>query len=682
MAEKDIDLALSGGGFRAVLFHLGMVACLRDAGELRRLRSVAAVSGGSILAGHLLVRWEDYTHPDVDRFASAATELIQFTQRGIRNRIVRRLPWIMLAAHVPFKSLKPHWLLDSSSALLGRYYDRYLFGGALLSELTGAGRPLVRFVATNVTDAGLTCFSQHGYEFVDVDSTGSHSPFHTNSLPLSLAVTASSAYPALFPPLAIGEEDSGCPPGAFNPNPQLFTDGGVIDNLGIEALRLHGGPDARLLVLSDAGTSSMHAFGRPSSGLVRTGLRAADLMMFRIRQLSLLRSNLLLDAASVAPDRHARWISIAKAVDPDKVAISAPLGIQARLQRIRTDLDSFDSVEVQELLRHGYSAAAEALGFDAGAGASLVAMGVPPIDRARTRERETRLLRSSRRRIGLFRGKDWLAALYLSVGALALVLEALLVPAQYDFGRKKVSELRALRLIAAAPPTYDVGRAVPIIEDDRVQRGDNAGFRVLEEDRVWDLRKLQVSDRAASGTPGDPEVRGRSLLTRTARIRRDSSEASTYKFWYLTASKYFGAWSDTPGVALTVAHSSQKARSGTASDLDLYELRADVHEREVGKAFDLELSMETEDAFLHRADWWVGVRVADAVDDHVSIRVLFPSRLPYKTIASTKYLNETPIEKKTSDGVLVENQGRTDVAWMIDVPEATYTYRIQWDWQK
>jgi predicted acylesterase/phospholipase RssA len=680
MVEKDIDLALSGGGFRAVLFHLGVVACLRDAGELGRVRSAAAVSGGAILAAHLLVRWEDYTHPDSGRFASAATELIQFTQCGIRNRIVRRLPWIILGGRLTLKRLRSRWLFGSSSALLARYYDKYLFRGALLSELNEGGRPLVRFVTTNVTDPGLSCFSQNGYEFADVDTTGAHSPFHTNSLPLSLAVTASSAFPALFPPLAVSEEDSGCPPGAFTPNPQLFTDGGVIDNLGIEALRLHSGPVARLRILSDAGTSSMDAFARPSSGLWRTGMRAADLMMFRIRQLSLLRSHFFSDVPS-SLDHGARWIAISKALDPATIATCAPRGVQARLQRIRTDLDSFTSLEVQELVRHGYSVTAEALQFDAGGAPSLAAIGVPQIDRGRTREREAALLRGSRRRLGLFRGRDWLTALYVFIGALAILFEALLVPAQYDFARTKVSELRALQIIAVPPPTYDVKPSVPIVLDDRIERGDNPGFQVLDEHRVWDLRNLQVSD-GAHGNAREPEVRGRSLLTRTARIMRKSTEASTYKFWYLTSSKYFGAWSGTPGIVLEVAHSPKKARSGATQELNLYELRADVRDRPVGQAFDLELAMETENGFLKRADWWVGMRIVDAVDERVSMRVLFPTDLPYKTIASTKYLNETPIEKKTTDGVSVENERQTDVAWLIDVPEATYTYRIQWDWMK
>ena len=48
-------------------------------------------------------------------------------------------------------------------------------------------------------------------------------------------------------------------------------------------------------------------------------------------------------------------------------------------------------------------------------------------------------------------------------------------------------------IIAGSPPTYDAERSVPIVSDDRIERGDNPGFRVLDEHRVWDLRKLQVS---------------------------------------------------------------------------------------------------------------------------------------------------------------------------------------------
>lgn len=56
-----IGLALSGGGFRATLFHLGVVKLLRDVGLLKDVRRIGAVSGGSILAADLVLKWDKYT---------------------------------------------------------------------------------------------------------------------------------------------------------------------------------------------------------------------------------------------------------------------------------------------------------------------------------------------------------------------------------------------------------------------------------------------------------------------------------------------------------------------------------------------------------------------------------------------------------------------------------------------
>jgi predicted acylesterase/phospholipase RssA len=55
-----LGLALSGGGLRATVFHLGVVRFLRDAGLLRDVTHIASVSGGSILGAHLALNWEPY----------------------------------------------------------------------------------------------------------------------------------------------------------------------------------------------------------------------------------------------------------------------------------------------------------------------------------------------------------------------------------------------------------------------------------------------------------------------------------------------------------------------------------------------------------------------------------------------------------------------------------------------
>src|SRR5437899_5096963 len=52
-ATSKIGLALSGGGFRATLFHLGVVAAFRQLGRLKEVGVVSCVSGGSIIGAHL-----------------------------------------------------------------------------------------------------------------------------------------------------------------------------------------------------------------------------------------------------------------------------------------------------------------------------------------------------------------------------------------------------------------------------------------------------------------------------------------------------------------------------------------------------------------------------------------------------------------------------------------------------
>ena len=88
-------LALSGGGFRATLFHLGVVRFLRDAGLLGDITDIASVSGGSVLAAHLALNWDRYNGDD-EAFAGVAGEIVNFVRFDVRNHIVRRLPLLAL----------------------------------------------------------------------------------------------------------------------------------------------------------------------------------------------------------------------------------------------------------------------------------------------------------------------------------------------------------------------------------------------------------------------------------------------------------------------------------------------------------------------------------------------------------------------------------------------------------
>ena len=64
-------LALSGGGYRATLFHLGSLRRLNEIGWINRIQRMTAVSGGSLLVGFILSQC-----PNVfDRHAVLAEDL-------------------------------------------------------------------------------------------------------------------------------------------------------------------------------------------------------------------------------------------------------------------------------------------------------------------------------------------------------------------------------------------------------------------------------------------------------------------------------------------------------------------------------------------------------------------------------------------------------------------------------
>ena len=55
--EKRLGLALSGGGFRAAAFHLGVFRKLQELGLLWKIDLLTCVSGGSIAGGFLALNW-------------------------------------------------------------------------------------------------------------------------------------------------------------------------------------------------------------------------------------------------------------------------------------------------------------------------------------------------------------------------------------------------------------------------------------------------------------------------------------------------------------------------------------------------------------------------------------------------------------------------------------------------
>lgn len=221
--QKGIALALSGGGFRATLFHLGALWRLNELKLLQKLDRIASVSGGSITAGLLAKEWDRLGF--IDGKAGQFEPLIVAPLREFCRRTVDALA-IGEGLLLPWKSV--------SEAVQERY-DKHLFDGVSLQRLPD--RPHFVFMATNLQTGRAFRFSK---PYLGDYRLGL---IRDPALPLSLAVTASSAFPPVLSPVVL--ED--LPPfekvkGAdLHGDPRYtekiyLTDGGAYDNLGLETV--------------------------------------------------------------------------------------------------------------------------------------------------------------------------------------------------------------------------------------------------------------------------------------------------------------------------------------------------------------------------------------------------------------------------------------------------------------
>ena len=186
--SEGIGLALSGGGFRATLFHCGALWRLAELGYLGRLDRISSVSGGSITAGVLGLRWSTLR---ADGFALAS--LLEHVVTPLRAYCARNVdaPAIVGGLLVPFKSIPDFLVAD---------YADHLFRRATLQDLPDQPRFVIN--STNLATGVDFRFSKPyagDYRIGLVERP---------RFPLALAVAASSAFPPVLSPVVL-ETDPG-----------------------------------------------------------------------------------------------------------------------------------------------------------------------------------------------------------------------------------------------------------------------------------------------------------------------------------------------------------------------------------------------------------------------------------------------------------------------------------------
>ncbi|WP_281287326.1 patatin-like phospholipase family protein [Methylobacterium terricola] len=339
--EDGIGLCLSGGGFRAMLFHLGALTRLNEAGLLPQIDRVSSVSGGSVAAGALAVGWSR----------------LRFDERGVASNIREEvsLPLLALAqkwVDVPavLLGLLPRF---SAAGIAGRVYDAALFKGATLQDLPD--RPRFTFTATSLQTGALWRFAK---EYAAEYHVGE---WKRPDLRVADVVSASAAFPPYMSPAYVR-----VPPGAIAAlegadlhedgykGRLCLTDGGVYDNVGLEPIWKR----YRTILVSDGGRA-LPGNPLPRSNWFSQALRVSDIAL---QQGIFLRQRVLRGLDRMGERKLVSW-GIGEGVTahgPDN-----PLGFSEadtrRAAAVKTRLKRFPR-EIQEVvMKAGYAHADAAL---------------------------------------------------------------------------------------------------------------------------------------------------------------------------------------------------------------------------------------------------------------------------------------------------------------------------------
>lgn len=252
-----IGLALSGGGSRAIAFHLGCLRALNDTGVLHQVTTISSVSGGSVLAALYCTTPGDFAAFEARARAILRSGLVKpavrvalTTPEGAKAFIwtavvgldrfaafLLRRGWRFLGNR---SSSPTGWLRKSRlkrtfsrTTILRKALDR-IFGGATLADLR-ADRPRLIIVACELQTKSAFYFTTEGlasWRFGEASANG---------VKVSQAVVASAAYPLLLP--ALDEELTFRKGGNDLVRQVVLTDGGVYDNSGLSPLWPDRNPD-------------------------------------------------------------------------------------------------------------------------------------------------------------------------------------------------------------------------------------------------------------------------------------------------------------------------------------------------------------------------------------------------------------------------------------------------------
>ena len=413
--NNGIGLCLSGGGFRASFYHIGILAQMAEKGLLRKVEVISTVSGGSILgvAYYILLKRLLESKADADivdqDYIDIVVELEESFKKGVSENIRMRT---FLNPIANMRMALPNF---SRSDQIGILYTQYLY----LPIYNKGKTPEQQVNSINMTDLHISPKDKEGFHpfkgehtneyrenkvpilvvnstslnsghdwvftgsgmgeipprndiFYDIDKKDRYSYSRYEDITtrdakgfsVGSAVAASAGVPGLFPPMAVSK--------LYKDRTVQLVDGGVFDNQGIAGALwiLEANNSCDYFVVSDA-SGQGDATNNPETGTVPVLTTMAGILTSRVREemvnslikqgkghveLTHLTRGLFANRILINEEGEESDMDEAErhGVVDSKQAFDVTQKNQLLFSQVRTDLDAFSDYEVYGLEKDAY----------------------------------------------------------------------------------------------------------------------------------------------------------------------------------------------------------------------------------------------------------------------------------------------------------------------------------------
>lgn len=402
-------LALSGGGFRAALFEIGILTALAEADELRDVEVISCVSGGSIIGTYYYLHLKKLLEANEDAEITKAdyinmvkiieTDFLKAVQNNLRMRLFTNM----------FQNFKMVFSKTySRSYRLGYLYQKYFYLPLYNKDKKTEDQRKDLFMSDLIiSPKGTTDFniSQHNWDRVNkvpqliLNSTCLNTghnwqftstwmgepptylsknfdvkkrlrrmyykdaPAGYKNFPVGNAVAASSCVPVLFEPLVLKDLYPGID--------VELVDGGVHDNQGIASILeqecdcVYVCDGSSQLPDNASTTSNEFALFFRVDNVAQERVRETQLLDLKARRYSSIIRNLkIMHLKNELTQEPLSWIDcddeprqiLQQHVKHDDALLDFGImkHVQQLLSEVRTDLDSFNDMEAYALMYSGY----------------------------------------------------------------------------------------------------------------------------------------------------------------------------------------------------------------------------------------------------------------------------------------------------------------------------------------